>query len=155
MIKGWFAPALAGVPAGARGWDTDSLFAYLRNGIAPGLAAASGPMADVVESLAPLPDADIRAMATYLATLTEGDAQAISVPQPPAQPDATHRLFESACAACHEPAIAGTVTAAHVPLTQSMAIRAPSPEGLATVIREGLIAPSATTCETCQPLAVN
>lgn len=80
-------------------------------------------------------------MATYLATLTEGDAQAISVPQPPAQPDATHRLFESACAACHEPAIAGTVTAAHVPLTQSMAIRAPSPEGLATVIREGLIAP--------------
>ncbi len=141
MIKGWFAPALVGTPAGARGWQVESLYAYLRHGVAPGLAAASGPMADVVESLSPLPDADIRAMATYLASLTEGDAQVTPAPQLPAQPDATHRLFESACATCHEPAIVGTVTAAHVPLGQSMAIRAPSPEGLATVIREGLTAP--------------
>ncbi|AUC56055.1 aldehyde dehydrogenase (plasmid) [Sagittula sp. P11] len=141
MVKNWFAPALAGRPAGERGWDEESLFSYLRSGVAPGLAAASGPMADVVDSLAPLPDADIRAMATYLASLTEGEPVETPAPRLPAQPDATHRLFESACATCHEPAIAGTVTAAHVPLGQSMAIRAPGPEALATVIRDGLVAP--------------
>ncbi|MFV0243605.1 MAG: molybdopterin cofactor-binding domain-containing protein [Qingshengfaniella sp.] len=141
IIKGWFAPALAGTAAGARGWDKDSLFAYLRNGVAPGRAAASGPMADVVASLATLPDADIAAMATYLATLTEGAEVPVPAPVLPADPGASHRLFESACATCHEPAIAGTVTAAHVPLGQSMAVRAPVAEVLKTVIRDGLVGP--------------
>ena len=132
---------MAGSAAGARGWDADSLYSYLREGVAPGRAAASGPMADVVASLAPVPDADIRAIATYLATLTEGTEVAAPEPVLANAPDATHRLFESACATCHEPAIAGTVTAAHVPLGNSTAVRAPTSEGLETVIRQGLVAP--------------
>ena len=141
MIKGWFAPALAGEAAGARGWDADSLYSYLREGVAPGRAAASGPMADVVESLGTVPDGDIRAIATYLASQVSGAAATAPAPVLPAAPDATHRLFESACATCHEPALSGTVTAAHVPLGQSAAVRAPSPETMKTVIRDGLTAP--------------
>ncbi|OIQ26956.1 MAG: aldehyde dehydrogenase [Alphaproteobacteria bacterium MedPE-SWcel] len=141
MVKGWFAPALAGAEAGARGWNEDSLYAYLREGVSASRAAASGPMADVVASLSALPDTDIRAMATYLASRVEGGEHAPVAPALPARPDATHRLFESACATCHEPALAGSVTAAHVPLGQSMAVRAPTSEALQTVVRDGLLAP--------------
>lgn len=141
VVKGWFAPALAGTAAGARGWEAETLYSYLRTGVAPGLAAASGPMADVVSSLTSVPDSDLRAMSIYLASLVEGEVTPTPSPVVPAQPNSTHRLFESACASCHEPTIAGTVTAAHVPLTQSMAIRAPSPEALKTVIHEGIRAP--------------
>lgn len=145
-VHGWWAPPLAGTAAGARGWDEDSLFAYMRTGLAPGVAVASGPMAEVVHSLHDLPDEDIRAMSVYLATLLQpapahAPAQASARPLPgPAS-----RLFESACASCHEPAIADMVTAAHEPLFRSAAVRAPNPEALRIVIRQGITAPLGTT----------
>lgn len=147
-VHGWWAPALAGTTAGARGWDEEKLFTYMRTGLAPGLAAASGPMAEVVHSLSDLPDADIRAMSVYLASLVAPaptaamqTATATATAAPPL-PGFASRLFESACASCHEPALDGMVTAAQVSLSASAAIRAPTPEGLRTVIREGITAPS-------------
>ncbi|MGE4371915.1 MAG: molybdopterin cofactor-binding domain-containing protein [Xanthobacter sp.] len=154
-VHGWWAPALAGQAAGARGWDEDSLFTYMRTGRAPGVAVASGPMADVVHSMNDLPDTDIRAMSVYLASLVAPAAStqaaahlavatAASAPtatQAPPLPDAISRIFESACASCHEPAMIDLFTAAQESLTRSAAVRAPSPEALRTVIREGIMAP--------------
>ena len=143
MIKGWYAPPLEGPEAAGRGWTADTLFAYLRHGHSD-LAAASGPMAEVASSLVSVPDSDVRAMATYLASLA---ASTLPVPTgAPAKPDIApsraSRIYESACAVCHEPAIAGTFTAALVPLERSTVLRAPVPDALHTLMDEGLRAPA-------------
>ncbi|NEI35888.1 molybdopterin-dependent oxidoreductase [Rhizobium leguminosarum] len=141
MIKGWYAPALAGPLAAARGWNEDTLFSYLRRGHSEA-ATASGPMAEVAASLTALPDGDIRAMATYLASLSGIDtATALSVPEARLAPSRASRIYESACAVCHEPALAGTVTAALAPISRSAALRAPVPDALFSVLDEGLKAP--------------
>ncbi|SEM41801.1 nicotinate dehydrogenase subunit B [Gemmobacter aquatilis] len=140
MVEGWWAPPLAGPAAQMRGWDEAALFSYLRQGHAPGLASASGPMGAVVASLTALPDADIRAMATYLADLA---GPPLSAPAPTAEPlpGPASRLFRAACASCHAPGLPDTLTAAQVPLAGAAVLRAPTPEGLRTVIRHGIAAP--------------
>lgn len=140
FVDGWFAPALSGAEPARRGWSEDALFAYLRAGHAPGIASASGPMGEVVESLTALPDADIRAMAHYLTTLsTPAPVAAPAEAVPPPGPGT--RIFRAACASCHEPGLPGALTAAQVSLSMSAAIRAPRPEALQTVIRDGIEAP--------------
>ncbi len=140
LVDGWWAPALAGTAVGKRGWTEDSLYGYLRNGHAPGIASASGPMGEVVHSLQGAADADLRAMSTYLASLlTPTEAPLLSEGRP--LPGQGSQIFRAACASCHEPGLPGAETAAQLPLTLSTAIRAPRPDGLATVIREGIEAP--------------
>jgi nicotinate dehydrogenase subunit B len=143
MVKGWYAPALEGGEAGARGWTEASLFAYLRHGHSE-TATASGPMAEVAASLTALPDDDIRAMARYLASGIENPTAAQNVaatvrPLPPV--NRASRIYEAACGVCHEPAIEGTVTAARTSLSRSAVLRAPVPDALYTVLDEGLVAP--------------
>lgn len=140
VIDGWWAPPLAGPAAGARGWDEASLFAYLRQGHAPGIASASGKMGEVVAGLQAVPDSDIAAMATYLA------AQVIPAdrhPRAEAQiaPGPAARIFSATCGTCHAPGLPGAETAAQVPLTMAATIRAPRPDGLLAVIRDGITAP--------------
>lgn len=140
MVGPDWAPPLAGPEAGARGWDQAGFAAYLRDGHAPGIASASGKMAEIVASLRALPDADIEAMATYLA------AQVTDAPPPPRieatlPPGPASRLFEAACASCHMPGLPGAETAARLPLTLSAAIRAPRPDAVTGIIRDGIEAP--------------
>ncbi len=152
MVDGWWAPALAGPEVAGRGWDAESLFAYMRQGHAPGIASASGPMGEVIDSLTALPDSDIRAMSVYLADLAAAKPALASGAPAPANiapralaagplPGAGSRLFRSACASCHEPGLSGALTAAQVPLDRSVALRAATPEALRTVIRDGIEAP--------------
>ncbi|KXF74758.1 aldehyde dehydrogenase [Paramesorhizobium deserti] len=143
MIKGWYAPALEGPEAGARGWNEATFFSYLRHGHSQ-VATASGPMAEVAASLQALPDEDIKAMSVYLASLVEVPLAGIANPplaEPRVAPSRASQIYESACAVCHEPAIAGTITAARAGLSQSAALRAPVPDALHTVLDEGLTAP--------------
>ncbi|WP_254433763.1 molybdopterin cofactor-binding domain-containing protein [Paracoccus yeei] len=140
FVDGWYAPALAGAEPSRRGWTEDQLYAYLRGGHAPGIASASGPMGEVVESLTALPDADIRAMAHYLNTLTTPAPVAVPAEATPT-PGRGARIFRAACASCHEPGLPGALTAAQVSLSMSAAIRAPQPGALQTVIRDGIEAP--------------
>lgn len=144
MVNGWYAPPLAGDAATARGWDAGAFTAYLKTGHAPDIASAGGPMAEVVGNLSQLPQTDLEAMGTYLASLS--GTGAVAVPPDPAQManTATHRLYENACAVCHEAALPGIVTAARLPLTQSTAVRAPDSATAETVIRNGLRAPADT-----------
>ncbi|WP_163847140.1 molybdopterin cofactor-binding domain-containing protein [Pseudooceanicola aestuarii] len=135
-IDGWYAPPLQGT---VEGWNKNALEAYLREGHAPGRAVASGPMAEVVASLKGLPDAEISAMATYLADLA-GDAPMPQVVQPDLVPGPGSRLFRSACASCHEPGLPG-MTSALEPLTRSAALRAPTPEALRTILAQGIESP--------------
>ncbi|WP_182086249.1 molybdopterin cofactor-binding domain-containing protein [Aureimonas sp. ME7] len=112
---GWHAPSLR---AGAApvAWTAEALYDYLRTGRSHEHGSAAGPMAHVVDSFRDVPDDDIRAMATYLASLD-------GPPIDPAQASAAARraveaadgaiataariapagarLFEGACASCH------------------------------------------------------
>ncbi len=111
---GWEAPAIAGTAKSPMAWTESALFDYLRTGHSADHGSAGGPMAKVVASLSALPDTDIRAMATYLASLstapaTDADRQRREVldkaalaagPAARAYPQG-ERLFEGACSSCH------------------------------------------------------
>lgn len=142
QIGDWYAPPLAGSAASARGWDAGAYADYLRTGHAGGIASAGGPMAAVSANLAQVPEADITAMGIYLASIADPVAPPAPVPQEVQMLNTkTHRLFENACAVCHDPAMDGMVTAARLPLGVSTAVRAPTPETARTVIAQGLRAP--------------
>jgi nicotinate dehydrogenase subunit B len=144
MVDGWFAPALAGPDAAARGWNEARLKAYLGTGHAAGLASAGGPMATVAGNLAQLPDADVSAMAAYLASLIPEATIAAPVAQAVMPNTAIHRIYETSCATCHEPAFEGMLTAARVPLGMTTSVRAPTSASVEAVIREGLHAAPGT-----------
>jgi nicotinate dehydrogenase subunit B len=112
--EGWHAPALNGTGLAPVGWSENALFDYLRNGTAQDHGSAGGPMGAVVKALAPLPDSDIRAMATYLSSLSGETEETVSAQRIKALQSANEakvtatrispagaRLFEGACSACH------------------------------------------------------
>jgi len=111
MADGWEATPLTAASHAPVPWTADALYDYLRTGEAAAHGPAAGPMADVVAGLAALPDADIRAMAAYLASVAgqEGTAtdpalaRAVEARSLPTAADSTGaRLYAGACAACHE-----------------------------------------------------
>ncbi|WP_342447459.1 cytochrome c [Mesorhizobium opportunistum] len=66
--EGWTAFALDASTTAPVPWTHDSLFAYLRRGWHTEHGVANGPMGEVTGNLGRLPDADISAMATYIAS---------------------------------------------------------------------------------------
>jgi len=151
MINGWYAPPLAGSAAAERGWNEKTLQSYLQTGHTAHIASASGPMAAVVANLQDLPGSDISAMSTYLTSLSETRTVAATAPKSNNVPveaflnTPAHRMFENACAVCHEAVAPDMLTSARVALAQSMAVRAPSIEATRTVISQGLRAPVGLT----------
>jgi nicotinate dehydrogenase subunit B len=114
--EGWDAPALTRVSAAPIPWSEDEFFAYLRSGTSAHHGTASGPMAEVIAELKQLPDNDIRAMSNYLASLNaalqQADADQLAARIVAAATrsgsdasSATARLYEGACAVCHEPGL--------------------------------------------------
>ncbi|NOV25806.1 c-type cytochrome [Cupriavidus necator] len=112
--EGWEAPALTALSQAPVPWTEAALFTYLRGGYAPHHGAAAGPMAPVVEELAQLPEADVRAIAHYVASFGAPPpspsvlaAQAAQAEQRSLQAARTlggpaERLYQSACAVCHQ-----------------------------------------------------
>ncbi|MFS8975955.1 c-type cytochrome [Cupriavidus necator] len=112
--EGWEAPPLTSLSHAPVPWTEGALFTYLRGGYAPNHGAAAGPMAPVVEELAQLPEADVRAIAHYVASFGTPPlapsvlaAQAAQIEQRSAQAALTlngpgERLYQSACAVCHQ-----------------------------------------------------
>jgi nicotinate dehydrogenase subunit B len=115
FADGYEAPALNAARAGPVAWTQSAFFDYLRHGHAADHGSAVGPMAEVVRSLSALPDADIAAMATYLADLSPSVSSEAAASQrqtavlaSDAAADAARlaypegaRIFEGACASCH------------------------------------------------------
>jgi len=102
-MQKWYAPSLAAShEAGVAGWPVDEVVALLKTGVAP-RGSVQGPMAEVVfRSLQHLSDGDLRAMASYLQSLS-------SAPPEPHDPIVRERsqmargaeLYETHCAGCH------------------------------------------------------
>ncbi|WP_175806987.1 cytochrome c [Burkholderia metallica] len=110
--EGWVAPPLVASAAAPVPWTEGALFDYLRTGFSAQHGVAAGPMAPVVAGLASLPEADVRAIAHYLASLSPpvdaaAAADAAARHARGAEAVATlglengRRAFDAACAVCH------------------------------------------------------
>jgi mono/diheme cytochrome c family protein len=69
VAEDWIAPALNKDSPAPVPWTADQLYAYLRNGFADQHGVAAGPMQPVIYNLQHMPEKDVRAIATYLATV--------------------------------------------------------------------------------------
>jgi mono/diheme cytochrome c family protein len=107
--EGWYAPPLNRLSPASVAWTPERMYRYLRTGIDTDHAAAAGPMGSVVRELARAPEADVRALSVYLASVMQpspagqgrvppadrAEAAAAAHPQGAA-------LYAGACAACHD-----------------------------------------------------
>ncbi len=149
VVDGWDAPALGRLHVGPAAWRADDYYAYLRTGHSPRHGSALGPMSPVIDELSALPDADIKAMAVYLASRADpavgtGD-QAAQVATAEAQAkqvgaairSPVSRLYEGACAVCHEAQPLIDHYAPRPSLALSSAVHAARPDNLIRIVLEG------------------
>jgi nicotinate dehydrogenase subunit B len=149
-VDGWEAPALTALSRAPLPWSADALFSYLRHGHSPEHGIAAGPMAPVVRELSALPDEDLRAMATYLASFqpaAEAPQRAAQlVTQARAGADLLtgegQRLFSGACSACHHDGDGPRLLGLNLPLALNTKLHAERPDNLIRVILDGIREPA-------------
>jgi nicotinate dehydrogenase subunit B len=152
FAEGWEAPALTSLSQAPIPWSEDELFAYLRTGESRFHGVAAGPMAPVVKELSALPDQDVRAMAVYLASFNDNaidrpaqDAlaaklEASTSTRISAASSVGARLYQGACAVCHE--VGGAPLFGSRPsLALNSNLHSASPDNLIQVILHGISAP--------------
>lgn len=151
IAEGWEAPALSSLSAAPIPWTEDELFTYLRTGQSRFHGVAAGPMAPIVSDLGKLPDNDIGAMATYLASF-QSDAPDMAAREARAQQlemstrvtsasSPAARLYLGACAVCHE--IGGLPLFGSRPsLALNSNIHSATPDNLIQVILHGIAKPA-------------
>jgi mono/diheme cytochrome c family protein len=147
--EGWVAPALNAASPAPVPWDATHLFTYLRTGRDAEHGAAAGPMRPVVHDLAAAGEADVRAIAAYLAA-RQGEAsaarresgaklaQAASGQLPPAAgEEQAAAIFAGACAGCH---VGGPETAPPrgIDLALSTAINDREPRNAIMILLDGI-----------------
>lgn len=150
--EGWEAPALTALSQSPIPWSEDEFFNYLRTGISTFHGVAAGPMGPVVKELGALPDSDIRAMAVYLASFNPdapsaaGQAalavklETITSVQPITASAQGARIYDGACAVCHE--VAGPELFGSRPsLALNSNLHSATPGNLVQVILHGITAP--------------
>ncbi|WP_245286961.1 molybdopterin cofactor-binding domain-containing protein [Bradyrhizobium sp. Tv2a-2] len=151
LAEGWEAPPLTSLSHAPIPWSEDELYAYLRTGESRFHGVAAGPMAPIVKDLAALPDQDIRAMAVYLASF--GDKPPDTVAQDALATrleretrvtlaaSAGARLYQGACAVCHE--VAGLPLFGSRPsLALNSNLHSAIPDNLIQVILHGIAKPA-------------
>jgi nicotinate dehydrogenase subunit B len=148
MVDGWEAPALTALSRAPVPWSAEELFRYLRHGHTEHHGMAAGSMAPVVQQLAQVPDSDIRAMATYLASFnppeTDSATLARQVVQRAAEQrtrlvgSAGQRLFDGACSACHHEGDGPKLLGVNRPLALNTNLHSERPDNLLRVILDGV-----------------
>ncbi|MGO4578456.1 c-type cytochrome [Cupriavidus sp. 2TAF22] len=154
--EGWEAPALSTLSRAPVPWTEQSLFAYLRQGYAPHHGAAAGPMAPVVEELALLPEEDVRAIAHYVASFGENAPDAAqaatqaalleqrSAAAARALAGPAQRLYQSACAVCHQGEQGIRQFGIKPSLALNTNLHGDKPDNLIRVLLDGIPAPAAS-----------
>jgi mono/diheme cytochrome c family protein len=132
----WYAPALQAASPARRPWTEDALATYLRTGFQAQHGAAAGPMTAVTEELATVPDADIRAMATFIAAAMPKAEPAAPTP-PHDAGEGARDVFAGACAGCHG-ADAPMTRSGAPSLSLSTAVNAPTPQDVIQIILHGI-----------------
>jgi len=157
MVDGWEAQPLTSLSHAPVPWTEGELFRYLRFGHSAQHGHAGGPMASVVQQLGLLPEGDVRAMASYLASfnivpVARGDAAGASpldkalVAQSAARadllPGPVQRLFTAACGACHHDGDGPQLLGQNIPLALNSNLHSARPDNLLRVILEGIREPA-------------
>ncbi|MBC7608405.1 MAG: molybdopterin-dependent oxidoreductase, partial [Polaromonas sp.] len=148
VIDGWEAPALTALSRAPVPWSADELYSYLRKGYTSQHGIAAGAMGPVVQQLANVPDADIRAMATYLASFNEPGSASLTAAESAerarqvvltAQKSASQllgpgqRLFSGACGSCHHDGKGPTLLGVNPPLALNSNLHSERPDNLIRV----------------------
>jgi nicotinate dehydrogenase subunit B len=153
MVNGWEAPALTSLSRAPVPWTETELYRYFRQGHTEAHGIAAGPMGDVVKELRHLPDADVQAMARYLASfnvpLTDADsaAQARQVvlaaqQTEPGLRNQGQRLFNGACASCHHDGDGPRLLGVNTPLALNSNLHSARPDNLIRNILDGIRTPA-------------
>jgi nicotinate dehydrogenase subunit B len=165
--EGWEAPPLNRLGDAKVPWTSGDLFQYLRTGYSARHGVAAGPMGPVIHGLAQLPESDVRAITTYLldlpgnaapvkaaasappATAVPAAAPAVAAAAPKTADDALmlrhldgERLYQNACAACHEAGHGPTLFGVKPLLAANTSVHAETPDNLIQVILNGIQAPA-------------
>lgn len=145
-VDSWEAPALTALSKAPKPWTEDDLFTYLRTGFSQRHGVAAGPMAAVVHELSTVPEADVRAMAVYLASLGSdvgGDAvEAPAATPAPVSSANGERIFNGACQACHSDGEGPTLFGVSPSMAVNSNVHSDSPDNLARVILHGIQNPA-------------
>ena len=146
---GWYAPPINAHSPAVRAWTVERLDAYFRTGLSTAHAAAAGPMGPVTYNLARAKPADVRALATYYAWQMRAAPAARAEPRLPDRralarqrhPEGA-RLYDGACAVCHEPG-AAMMVAGRPALPLGTPLHEANPRDTIQVILKGLKPPVA------------
>ncbi len=139
---GWHAYAINSDSQAREPWTADSLHAYLRKGWHEQHGSAHGPMAAVARNLSTVADADVQAIAAYVASLigkpdsaARGTSKAAEMPSN----ETGAYIYSTTCASCHD----GTrpLPFGGVKLGLSTAVTGESATNLINVVLEGLHPP--------------
>jgi mono/diheme cytochrome c family protein len=161
--EGWHAPALNGATTAPVAWTADQLFTYLRNGFVPAHGVAVGPMQPVANNLGAVGEADVRAIAAYVAAIvgppTAGRREQLGTPGARGDDHSSGLralggsqtirsadgaiIYAGACAPCHE-TTGQRFSARGIHLASSKVITMPDARNLAHVILEGIAPPQAS-----------
>jgi mono/diheme cytochrome c family protein len=136
--------------SGIGAWSDDELFAYLSAGHASGRGTASGPMGEAVDqSFSQMDPADIRAVVAYVRSVpavASSDSSATIAPPAPASPKAGgatsdavgKRVFEGACAACHNWTGISAITP-YATIAGARAVNDPTATNVAQIVISGTV----------------
>jgi nicotinate dehydrogenase subunit B len=154
VAEGWEAPPLTALSHAPIPWTEDELFRYLRFGYSPLHGPAAGPMAPVIEGLAELPESDVRAIAVYVASFNQAAPAAEMVAAQARQREqrslsaaatltgAGDRLFQGACAVCHQADQGMPLFGEKPPLALNTNLHSAQPDNLIHVLLKGIDAPA-------------
>jgi mono/diheme cytochrome c family protein len=148
-VDNWKAFAINAQSPSPVPWDADALYAYLQSGYHPDHGTARGPMAEVVSNLSSAPEADVRAIATYMADVfgapspdrkRQGEAvlaQAKSGAAATSNADFKGAaIYAAACASCHESG--RPLPYGGIKLALSTTVSSPDPRNLANIVLTGV-----------------
>ena len=153
MVDGWEAPALTSLSRAPVPWTQNELYRYLRQGHTEAHGVAAGPMGDVVKELRHLPDADVQAMARYLASFNAAvsdkditaQARQVVLSAQQAEPGLRNegqRLFNGACASCHHDGEGPRLLGVNTPLALNTNLHSTRPDNLIRNILDGIRSPA-------------
>ena len=169
VAENWTATALNESSPAPVPWTEEQLYAYLRTGFADQHGYAAGPMQPVVASLQHIPEADVRAIAAYLASfegprnqaarqkqaktgLSFAQERVFKVPAVEGGNATTGTgggqsnsegaiIFAGACATCHHEG--GRLPVSRpIPLALSSTVNDASPTNFVRIVLEGIHPPA-------------
>lgn len=148
-VDGWVAPALNAQSPAPRRWQEQDLYQFLKTGYSARHGASAGPMAPVIQETSGLADADLRAMASYIAGL-QGDRSDRPLLPVTAVENATlrdtdsegARLYSGACMACHAQSRGADMHGVRPSLQQATQFHLAEPDNAIRVVLNGISEPA-------------